>query len=243
MEANQAQERAARKACLSGDYAKGVSILAELFVDTRNPTFVFNQGRCFEQNRLYEDAIARFEEYLNLPDAKLSDDDRAAAEKRIADCRAKLPPRAPVVAPQPLAYTVPLTVPPAVPTPQPAPVPPTAAAVESSPASKGGRMRTAGVLVASVGVAALAAGVVLNLKANGMVNDWRTKVSYTASQNDQYNTYKTWSWVGYGAGAACVATGAVLFGIGVRQGAGSNTVALLPAVNSRQVGALVTGGF
>jgi hypothetical protein len=32
-------------ACLSGDYTKGVAILSELFVDTKDPTYLFNQGR------------------------------------------------------------------------------------------------------------------------------------------------------------------------------------------------------
>jgi hypothetical protein len=38
-------ERAAKTACLSGDHANGVAILAELYVKTNNPTFIFNQGR------------------------------------------------------------------------------------------------------------------------------------------------------------------------------------------------------
>jgi hypothetical protein len=71
-----AQERAARKACLKGDYGKGVDILADLFVDTKDPTYIFNQGRCFEQNRRYEDAIGRFEEYLRRP-GQLRDGSRA----------------------------------------------------------------------------------------------------------------------------------------------------------------------
>ncbi len=88
----QAQERAARMACLSGDYNKGVTILSELFVDTKDPTYIFNQGRCFEQNHRYEDAISRFEEYLRVPGAKLDAADRAAAEKHISDCKDWLPP-------------------------------------------------------------------------------------------------------------------------------------------------------
>ena len=60
----QAQELTARTSCLSGDYAKGVAILSELFVDTKDATYIFNQGRCFEQNSRYQDAIARFQEYL-----------------------------------------------------------------------------------------------------------------------------------------------------------------------------------
>ena len=70
-------------ACLSGDYTKGVAILSELFVDTKDPTYLFNQGRCFEQNRRYEDAVARFEEYLRIAEGKLDAADRAAAEKHI----------------------------------------------------------------------------------------------------------------------------------------------------------------
>jgi hypothetical protein len=86
----QPRERAARKACLTGDPAKGVSILADLFLDTKDPTYIFNQGRCFEQNRKYEDAIARFEEYLVTANAVLSREDREAAEKHIATCREAL---------------------------------------------------------------------------------------------------------------------------------------------------------
>ena len=57
----QSQDKAARKACLSGDYSKGVAILADLFVETREPIYVFNQGRCFEQNLQYLEAIGRVE--------------------------------------------------------------------------------------------------------------------------------------------------------------------------------------
>jgi hypothetical protein len=82
----EAQERAAKKACLVGDTAKGVEILADLFIDTNDPTYIFNQGRCFEQNRMYQDAIARFREYLVKAKAA-SADERADAEKHIADCQ------------------------------------------------------------------------------------------------------------------------------------------------------------
>ena len=53
----QSQEKAARKACLTGDYATGVSILADLFVESKDPLYIFNQGRCMEQNSRYKDAI------------------------------------------------------------------------------------------------------------------------------------------------------------------------------------------
>jgi hypothetical protein len=85
-----AREREARKACLNGDYAKGVSILSDLFVSTLDATYVFNQGRCFEQNRRYEDALGRFDEFLRVAAGKASAEDRDTAEKHILDCKKRL---------------------------------------------------------------------------------------------------------------------------------------------------------
>src|SRR5512140_1773690 len=62
--------KAAKKACIAGDYAKGVEILSDLYVETGDLNFVFNQGRCFEQSGRYQDAINRFHEYARkLKDA------------------------------------------------------------------------------------------------------------------------------------------------------------------------------
>jgi hypothetical protein len=44
----QSRERQAKKACLSGDYAKGVSILSDLFLETGDATYLCNQGSCYE---------------------------------------------------------------------------------------------------------------------------------------------------------------------------------------------------
>ena len=60
----QSQEREAKRACIAGDYTKGVAILSELYADTNDPTYIFNGGRCFQQNGRYEEAILRFREYL-----------------------------------------------------------------------------------------------------------------------------------------------------------------------------------
>jgi TolA-binding protein len=81
-----AQERAARTACLGGDYARGITILSELFVATNDPDFIYNQGRCYEQNRRYEDAIARFQEYLRVAQ-RSTKANRADARKHIASCQ------------------------------------------------------------------------------------------------------------------------------------------------------------
>jgi hypothetical protein len=241
----QAQERAARKACLGGDYNKGVNILADLFVSTKDPTYIFNQGRCFEQNHRYEDAISRFEEYLRVPDANLDAADRASAEKHIADCKDRLPEQPAKFAPQ--AFVPPPPV--ATPEPKPTPEPTTPVVVEPerqpAPVSSGAGLRIGGILTASVGIAAVAAGVVFNLKSNAMISDMETKVGAYSNNNDSLSkTYRTLGWVGYGVGAACIVTGAILYGVGYRPSESSSTnVAILPALGPGQAGALLTGGF
>jgi len=251
----QAQERAARKACLSGDYAKGVDILADLFVATKDLTYIFNQGRCFEQNRKYEDAIARFHEYLQTGQGKLDPTDKSAAERHIADCkemlsqdRASSPtPTAPqgfVPPPPPVASTPEPAVPPepstlAVTQPAPQPVP------EPAPASAGAGLRVGGIIAASLGVASLGAGVLFNLKANSMISDMQATVDgYSPNRNSEHDTYKTLAWVGYGVGAACVVTGAILYGVGLKaKFSSSASVALVPVVGAGQAGAVLTGAF
>jgi hypothetical protein len=245
----QAQERSARKACLSGDYGKGVTILSDLFVDTKDPTYIFNQGRCFEQNHKYEDAVSRFEEYLRVPDANLSAADRAVAEKHIADCKDRLPDqssKSQASVPQP--FVPPTPTPAAPPEPPSAPESATliAAQPEPQPEPPNGSLglRVTGIVAMSAGVAAAAAGLFFNFKANTLSKDMATTVGNYESRNTERKNYETMAWIGYGAGAVCVVTGAILYGIGRKTGGDSSTsVALLPAFGPGQAGALFTGGF
>ncbi len=106
-------------------------------------------------------------------------------------------------------------------------------------------LATAGVITGGVGVLAVVGGVILNLKANSMLDDMQTSIGgySSAKENDQKN-YKTLAWVGYGAGAACVAAGAILVGVGIKSRTSSSTdVALVPAVGPSQMGAMLTGAF
>src|SRR5215468_10936598 len=57
---------AALAACASGDVAKGIAILGELYAETRNPAYVFNQGRCFQKNNQLEQARGSFTEYIRI---------------------------------------------------------------------------------------------------------------------------------------------------------------------------------
>ncbi len=76
----------ARKDCLTGKYESGVALLAEIFVETGNANFIYNQARCYEQNARPEDAINRFREYLRVA-KDISQADKTDVEHHIAECR------------------------------------------------------------------------------------------------------------------------------------------------------------
>jgi len=243
----QAQENAARAACLDGDYAQGVAILSKLFVQNKDLTYIFNQGRCFEQNRRYEDALARFQEYLRAGRNKVDASDKAEAEQHIADCKEMIAQER-GTSPPPSSAQAAVTSPAVASKPEPAPTSEPAAIVNQPSqhavsTSSGAGLRIGGIVVASFGVAAAGAGVLLNVKANSMVNDmYKTSNGYTEESNRK--TYQTLSWVGYGVGAACVVTGAILYGVGLSaKPSHSDDVALLPMVGPNQAGAVLTGAF
>ena len=246
-DATSAKERTARTACLAGDHAKGVQLLSELFVKTMDPTFIYDQGRCFEQNRRYDDAIARFQEYLRAG-KKLSKADRADTEQHIADCEALLAKErsaavsspASAQPPAPPVAQVPVAPVPAA-GPSPAVVQPPAPAPAGEP---GAGLRTAGIIAAAVGGAALVTGVVLNIKVNAMASDLQKTDGYSDGKESDRKTHQTLGWVSYGVGAACVAAGAVLYFLGQRQApADSTSLALVPAFAPGQAGAALKGAF
>jgi hypothetical protein len=238
-ESREAQEKKARKACLSGDWAKGVDVLSDLFVETRDPSFIFNQGRCLEQSSRYAEAIGKFREYLRVA---VSDkpEARASAERHIADCEALLDKEAGRASATP-------TPPPATPPPEANPSPSATApasadlAASPSPNSAGAGLRWAGIASAGVGVAGLALGIVLNIKANGIADDISAPNVYSRKRESDRSSYETWGRVGYGVGGALLVTGGVLYYLGLRERSASITVA--PAVGPGMSGALVGGTF
>ena len=258
--AKENKERAAKTACLSGDYAKGVALLAELYVSSNNDvTYLFNQGRCFEQNGRYEEAIVRFREYqLKNADAGNAPDE--SAEKHIANCQAVLDRQ------KPAAQAASAVVPAAPATPAPSATATeqagaSAPAVEvkpevrsditesaaAVPATPGHGLRIGGITAAAVGVAGIATGVILNLKANSLAKDLNdangsSTTLYSRSKESSRSTYQTLGWVAYGAGAACLVGGAVLYLLGYGQGQNAQ-VAFVPAVGAGHVGAALQGAF
>jgi hypothetical protein len=234
----EARERMARTACLAGDYSKGATILSQLFVETKDANYIFNQARCFEQNAHCQEAISRFEEYLRVS-KRLTDEEKAETQKHISDCQLSLAKQsgqpataAPVVQIVPAVAPLTATQAPAAPLPPVAPVQvlnaqagPDHAQVAVSP---GAGLRSAGIITAAVGGAALVAGVLLNLKVNSMASDFQSLNGYTDSKESDRKTYQTLGWVSYGVGAACVATGAVLTILGLQDRQGSTPMAFVP---------------
>ena len=244
------KERAAKTACLSGDYAKGVALLAELYVDTNDITYLFNQGRCFEQNGRYADAIIRFREYLrkNKDAGKARDE---AAERHIADCQALLDKQPPPTA-SPVQNTAdkPPAAVQAAPVAQPEPAPTVPVAPTAQPditqaaptgASSGSGLRIGGIATMAVGVAGIATGVLLNMKANSLASELeKSTTSYSRSKESTRSNYQTFGWVGYGAGATCVVGGALMYYLGHSP---STQVALVPTAQPGQLGAVLQGAF
>jgi hypothetical protein len=238
-----AKEKAAKKACALGDYQKGADILTDLFVETNDPTYIYNQGRCYQQNGRWEQAVLRFREYLRKA-RNLSDSDRAETERQISDCEASLGKSAQVTPP-------PVTASPAVaqPEPQPSAPPPETAtpAVSAKPApppsdrSEGKSLRTAGIVCAAVGLAAVGTGVGLALKTQSISSD-EQKHGATVDKENQRKSLETWGWVSYGIGAAAIATGAVLYITG-RPSSQTSSVALLPILAPDGASMMVKGSF
>ena len=235
--ARESKERDARKACLSGDYATGVAALTDLFLDTKDPTWIFNQGRCYEQNERYEEAIGRFREYSRTGNVPQSPSDVAAAEKHIADCEALIQKRNAAMAAPVAVPPGPAVVPVPVAQPQPVVAYQQNQPVESS--SNGSGKRTAGVVLMSVGGAALVAGVVLNLKANSLASSITPPNTYQRSTESQRETYQTMSYIGYGVGAAALVAGTVVYLLGRSDAHDSGaTVALVPTIGPGTAGAM-----
>lgn len=225
----------ARKACAEGDFKKGVSILVDLYVHSKEPTHIYNQGRCYEQNHQWMSAIDRFREYLRKA-PRLTPDEVKETNDHIAECKQLLAEEESRNAPPPAPPPAPYPPPQPVPSPEPLqpPTPPVGPR-EHAPAGAGGALRTTGIIVGSVGVAALAAGVLLNLKANQLAN---------GGDASGQKSYQNGSLACYGVGGAAVAAGVVLYWIGHRAGSKASTgLALLPTWTPGGPALAVSGGF
>jgi hypothetical protein len=80
----------AKEACIAGDFQKGVRLLAELYTASDDPIWIFNQGRCYQQNAQPSLALSRFKEFLRKSKGGPEDKDiREDAKKYIAEIEAE----------------------------------------------------------------------------------------------------------------------------------------------------------
>ena len=250
-----AKEKDARKACLAGDSAKGAALLAELFVDTNDYNYIFNQARCFEQNHRYEDAISRFREYLKKA-PNVSADDRADVEKEIAECQGFLQPStsAPKPAPEaavppPASAVAPLVVPPSPPNSSPLLAPAASVAEANTPspavtttASPGAGLRVAGITCGAAGLLAIGTAIYFSTRVTSLSDKISTSDTPSASDYQSGKNAQTIQWVFYGVGAAAVGTGSVLYYLGWRASETGRT-AFAPMIGPDIAGLSAKGAF
>jgi hypothetical protein len=242
-------DRAAKKACLTGDYKKGIEILADLFVESGDLNYVYNQGRCFEQNHRWEEALDRFLEFqrktLN-PSAR----EKRDIEKHIAECKSHLAeqtPAAPSPAPPPAAAAAATPVALAESSLPPPPAPTVSLAMtpaQSTEDRQGSGLRVAGIAAGVLGLAGITTGVVLAMK-TGTLTDEINK-QYNRDKAATRDSYETWGWISYGVGAAALVTGATLFVIEWRSGKsqpGAATVSVLPMLAPGGAALYVRGAY
>lgn len=198
------KEKAAKKACIIGDVGKGIDILGDLFVEHNDIGYVFNQARCYQQNHRWQEALDRFAEYQRKA-GRLPAEQQNELDRYIADCKAHLG-----------ASDTPPTVP-ALPPPAPSglgqtdvPPVPTVTAEPAVAQPEGRGLRVAGIVVGAVGVAALATGIVLAAKTRGLADDVQNN-GYDRDKIESLDSYETWGWVSYAAGAVGIVAGTALY--------------------------------
>jgi tetratricopeptide (TPR) repeat protein len=208
------RELDARADFAAGRYQKAVDTFAQLFADTGDPLYLRNIGRCYQKMKRAQEATDSFQEYL-LKGKNLSKSERSEIEGYIKEMQALKaseapppPPPPPVVTPPPSIAPPPAAVapPPSAALPPPAPMPPSA---PPSAANDGRSWRIAGIATAAGGVALIAAGIGFGAAAQSAADDVGKK--YSSSTDSAGKRDATLQWVGYGVGAAALATGTLLY--------------------------------
>lgn len=215
----------AKKACLGGHPDRGIELLADLYAETNDPTYIYNQGRCFEQNGRGGEAVTRFREYLRKATG-IGADERAQVQARIDAIEAEARP-----APVP---------PPVSPVVSPAPAAPVLVAAPDSSAreARARHLRIAALAASGVALAAAAVGVVEGLRARSLsqevTNDAKNG-TYSQSKFDSGERAQTFEVIGYSvAGAGLVAAG-VLYGLSRGHNEAPPVSAMIDATGARAV--------
>jgi tetratricopeptide (TPR) repeat protein len=237
------------KAYTLGHFQEAIEEFEKAFELRSEPIFLYNIAQSHRQSNSPQRAIFFYRRYLEAdPNVK----NRAEIEKRIKDMETQLnaqkehPGATMTTAPGPAQPTTPVPTPAPQPVPvaaQPAPAAPVAmvpVAQPSESAHQGRGLRIAGIVTASVGVAAGVTGIVFALHARSL-QDEAYKGTYNDSKLQDSKSFRTLQWVAIGIGGAAVVTGGVLYYLGVS--AKDAPVAFAPFVAPGAGGAAVFGRF
>jgi hypothetical protein len=201
------RERAARKACLLGDVKTGTEILADLYLDTKDPTYIYNQGRCFEQNGQDDQALLRFREYLRKAKA-LTSADAEAVRKRIDDLQAATATRAAPQHSDGSAVPTPVQSGSSVPHPDVAPEQEPPRPIPHADEGHSGRgLRIAGVATVIAGAVACGAGIAFELRARSKDDQSASSLVYDPQLK---RDARTLAYASFAVGGAAIVTGAIL---------------------------------
>lgn len=217
------REAEARRACAAGRVEAGIEILAELLTEFSHPNYIYNQGRCYQQNGKAEQAIVRFKEYLRAAQ-NITPEERVRVQRFIEELDAELQAAAPAAATPPTATGAVAAPPPAsgegavrsateaVPG---ADVSRTEVPPPQQSRTRGGGLRTAAIALGVAGGVGLGTGIVSGLQVRSLSNEvndadaGRFNTVTLAQQQEKAQRFETLQWIGYGVGAAAVA-GAVI---------------------------------
>jgi hypothetical protein len=188
-----------------------------------------------------------------------------AATPPAATTPAPIPAPAPVLAPAPVAAPYPAPAPafapaaypaaappappveplyaPPAPVPQPAPVYVQAQATPAPAATQSGQgLRVAGIITGVTGLVAVTGAIICGAEAKAYSDSIQNGTRFDPKIANTGRLFEALQWVGYGVGAALVATGAVLYGFGAASASGPS-VALTPTVVPGGVGVFAQGAF
>jgi hypothetical protein len=201
------RESDARRACAAGHVDEGIEILADLYASYSHPNYIYNQGRCYQENGKNEQAVARFREYLRVgTDAPPAARERA--ERFIRELEGE-PKGTPAPAPPP---------PPREPEPRPLPPPPpvttTAAPTVTQslppappPYQPSPALQAGAIAFGIVGGLGLVGALIAGAKVRSLETDvesaplGRFDVDQLADHERKAQQFETLQWVGYGVAA------------------------------------------
>lgn len=197
------REREALVACETGDAKRGVGLLAVLYAETLDSTYVFNQARCYQKSNLPADADGKFREYLRLtkePDGELAQRARAFMAEYQAETQRE---------------TTRITRRDS-----------DTRGDGSAGREAGAALRNGAIVAGALGIVGIGAGAYFTLKMREKERTINGKIKENPSIDEALlkderaagQRFETLQYVGYGIGAASLTAGGVFFLLSLRKG-------------------------